>query len=101
VLLQQQRTITAMGKVGIPAEQRESVFATVASVLHLGNISFVEGKDSDSSKVAPGKAQEHLQAAGATHFKAFDWRRLGSCTCSSSSSSSSSMNGLQQWWPSS
>lgn len=54
-----------MGKVGIPAEQRESVFATVASVLHLGNISFVEGKEADSSKVAPGAAQEHLQAAGA------------------------------------
>ncbi|WIA40194.1 hypothetical protein OEZ86_013582 [Tetradesmus obliquus] len=60
-----QRTVTAMGKVGIPAEQRESVFATVASVLHLGNISFVEGKEADSSKVAPGAAQEHLQAAAA------------------------------------
>jgi myosin-5 len=54
-----------MGKVGIPAEQREAVFATVAAVLHLGNISFVEGKEADSSKVAPGLAQEHLQAAGA------------------------------------
>jgi myosin-5 len=62
--LQPQRTITAMGKVGIPAEQRESVFATVAAVLHLGNISFVEGKEADSSKVAPGKPQENLQAAG-------------------------------------
>lgn len=59
-----QRTVTAMAKVGIPPEQRDSVFATVAAVLHLGNVSFVEGKDSDSSQVAPGAAAEHLQAAG-------------------------------------
>lgn len=59
-----QRTVTAMAKVGIPAEQREAVFATVAAVLHLGNISFVEGSDQDSSKVAPGAALEHLKAAG-------------------------------------
>jgi hypothetical protein len=59
-----QRTVTAMAKVGIPPEQRDSVFATVAAVLHLGNVSFVEGKESDSSAVAPGSAQEHLQAAG-------------------------------------
>jgi hypothetical protein len=72
-----------MGKVGIPAEQRESVFATVAAVLHLGNISFVEGKEADSSKVAPGKAQEHLQAAGTAGV----WWLvaacgLGVCACS-------------------
>lgn len=59
-----QRTVTAMAKVGIPPEQRDAVFATVAAVLHLGNVSFVEGKESDSSAVAPGAAQEHLQAAG-------------------------------------
>jgi hypothetical protein len=53
-----------MAKVGIPPEQREAVFATVAAVLHLGNVSFVEGKDSDSSQAAPGAATEHLQAAG-------------------------------------
>lgn len=63
-LLLLQRTVTAMAKVGIPPEQREAVFATVAAVLHLGNVSFVEGKESDSSMVAPGGAQEHLQAAG-------------------------------------
>lgn len=54
-----------MGKVGIPPEQRDAVFAAVAAVLHLGNVSFVDGKEADSSKVAPGQAQEHLQAAGA------------------------------------
>lgn len=63
-LLLLQRTVTAMAKVGIPPEQRDAVFATVAAVLHLGNVSFVEGKESDSSMVAPGAAQEHLQAAG-------------------------------------
>ncbi|KAF8063028.1 XI-F [Scenedesmus sp. PABB004] len=58
-----ERTVSAMSKVGIPAEQREAVFATVAAVLHLGNISFVEGPEPDSSKAAPGSAQEHLRAA--------------------------------------
>jgi hypothetical protein len=53
-----------MTKVGIPAEQREAVFATVAAVLHLGNVAFVEGRDSDSSMVAPGPPQQHLAAAG-------------------------------------
>lgn len=59
-----QRTVTAMTKVGILPEQQESVFATVAAVLHLGNITFVDGREPDSSAVEPGKAQEHLQAAG-------------------------------------
>eukprot|EP00879_Flechtneria_rotunda_P010956 GHRR01011448.1.p1 GENE.GHRR01011448.1~~GHRR01011448.1.p1 ORF type:complete len:975 (+),score=342.76 GHRR01011448.1:784-3708(+) len=59
------RTVTAMAKVGIPPQQREAVFATVAAVLHLGNISFVEEREADSSKVAPGPAYEHLQAAAA------------------------------------
>lgn len=60
-----------MAKVGIPPQQREAVFATVAAVLHLGNITFVEGKEADSSIVAPGKAQEHLQAAGAPRWLAW------------------------------
>jgi hypothetical protein len=59
-----QRTVKAMTKVGIPAESREAVFATVAAVLHLGNVAFVEGRDSDSSMVAPGPPQQHLAAAG-------------------------------------
>lgn len=59
-----QRTVTAMAKVGIPPQQRDGIFATVAAVLHLGNINFVEGKDSDSSMVAAGAAEQHLGAAG-------------------------------------
>lgn len=69
-----QRTVTAMAKVGIPPEQRDAVFATVAAVLHLGNVSFVEGRESDSSAVAPGSAQEHLQAAGEAHLRGWQWR---------------------------
>lgn len=64
VIFMLQRTITAMTKVGILPEQREAIFATVAAVLHLGNITFVEGREADSSKVDTGKAQQHLQAAG-------------------------------------
>jgi hypothetical protein len=55
-----------MAKVGIPPEQREAVLACVAAVLHLGNVAFTEGKEVESSMVAPGgAAEESLKAAGA------------------------------------
>jgi hypothetical protein len=53
-----------MAKVGIPPAGREAVFACVAAVLHLGNVAFTEGRDHDSSMVAPGGATEALTAAG-------------------------------------
>jgi myosin V len=53
-----------MSKVGLSPEQRDAVLATVAAVLHLGNVAFVDGKEPDSSAVAPGTAIEHLKAAG-------------------------------------
>jgi hypothetical protein len=60
-----QRTVTAMAKVGIPAEQREAVLACTAAVLHLGNVAFAEGRDADSSMVKTGgAAEEALAAAG-------------------------------------
>jgi hypothetical protein len=74
-----------MAKVGIPPEQRDSVFATVAAVLHLGNVSFVEGKESDSSTVAPGSAQEHLQAAGKARMQLARQQRC--------------LRGILQWLP--
>ena len=54
-----------MAKVGIPAEQREAILAVTVAVLHLGNVAFAEGRDADSSMVAPGgAAEEALAAAG-------------------------------------
>ena len=47
-----QRTRRAMTLVGIPSEEQDAVFATVAAVLHLGNVAFVEAGEADSSKVA-------------------------------------------------
>jgi hypothetical protein len=60
----EQRTVTAMAKVGMSPEQRDAVLGAVAAVLHLGNITFQEGSEADSSKVASGEASHHLQAAG-------------------------------------
>jgi hypothetical protein len=60
-----------MNKVGIPASFQEAIFATTAAVLHMGNIQFVEGKESDSSMVAPGAAQQHLAAAGKSSMRLF------------------------------
>ncbi|CAL8460835.1 g366 [Coccomyxa elongata] len=57
------RTRRAMSLVGIPEEEQVAVCQTVAAVLHLGNVSFVEAGEQDSSKVAPGASQQHLAAA--------------------------------------
>jgi myosin heavy subunit len=54
-----------MSLVGIPEEEQLAVCRTVAAVLHLGNVGFVEGPE-DSSRLAPGGAAEgHLRAAAA------------------------------------
>jgi myosin-5 len=52
-----------MSLVGIPEDEQLAVFQTVAAVLHLGNVAFVEGREQDSSRVAPGTAEHHLAAA--------------------------------------
>lgn len=55
-----------MSVVGIPEGEQDAVFRTVAAVLHLGNIEFVESPEggADASAVAPA-AEEHLAAAAA------------------------------------
>ena len=45
------RTRQAMSVVGIPLAEQDGVFRTVAAVLHLGNVAFVEAGDPDSSQV--------------------------------------------------
>ncbi len=42
---------------------QEAIFRVVAAILHLGNIEFMQGPESDSSKVKEGKSNFHLQAA--------------------------------------
>lgn len=49
--LRAQATRRSMTLVGIPAEQQEAVFRMVAAVLHLGNLSFQEGGDQDTSTI--------------------------------------------------
>ena len=51
-----------MTLVGIPLDEQAAIFATVASVLHLGNISFSEGPE-ESSQLASADAKAHLEAA--------------------------------------
>lgn len=51
-----------MTNVGIPEDEQNAVFQLVASVLHLGNLDFVEAGEHDSSKLADS-ATDALQAA--------------------------------------
>ncbi|KAL4445379.1 hypothetical protein ABPG77_011204 [Micractinium sp. CCAP 211/92] len=60
------RTRRSMSVVGIPEGEQESVFRTVAAVLHLGNVEFGEATmdGAEGSAVVPA-AEEHLAAAAA------------------------------------
>ncbi|KXZ51147.1 MYO2 protein [Gonium pectorale] len=62
-----QHTRRAMSHIGLSEEQQSAVLATVAAVLHLGNITFVEGdhadRGSEGAAVASGSAQEALRTA--------------------------------------
>lgn len=51
-----------MTLVGLSEDEQTSVFRTVAAVLHLGNVAFKEGADSDASAIADGEGEEHLAA---------------------------------------
>ncbi len=41
---------------------QEAIFRVVIAILHLGNIEFMQGLESNSSKVKEGKSNFHLQA---------------------------------------
>lgn len=58
-----QRTRRAMSLVGIPEKEQSAVFQTVAAVLHLGNVGFVDGPEQDSSQVPAGPSQKALEVA--------------------------------------
>ncbi|XP_023156085.1 myosin-11 isoform X10 [Zea mays] len=55
-------TRSAMNTVGITEQEQEAIFRVVAAVLHLGNISFVKGREADSSVIKDEKARFHLNA---------------------------------------
>ena len=59
-----QATLYAMSRVGIPPKQREGILRIVAAVLNLGNIHFVDGKETDSSLVRQGEEEEALRDTG-------------------------------------
>ncbi|KAA8520316.1 hypothetical protein F0562_014572 [Nyssa sinensis] len=56
-------TRNAMDVVGISQDEQDAIFRVVAAILHLGNIEFIKGKDSDSSKLKDEKSLNHLQTA--------------------------------------
>ena len=51
-----------MTNVGIPEDEQDAIFQLVASVLHLGNLTFEEAGEHDSSKLADSAA-DALEAA--------------------------------------
>ncbi|KAL5222227.1 hypothetical protein ABZP36_026940 [Zizania latifolia] len=56
-------TRNAMDTVGITEQEQEAIFRVVAAVLHLGNISFVKGREVDSSVIKDDKSRFHLNTA--------------------------------------
>lgn len=51
-----------MAHIGLSEQQQSAVLATVAAVLHLGNITFVDS-DGEAAAVAEGGALEAVKAA--------------------------------------
>ncbi|KAG8099976.1 hypothetical protein GUJ93_ZPchr0013g37336 [Zizania palustris] len=56
-------TRRAMDIVGISSDEQDAIFRVVAAILHLGNVEFSEGRESDSSAPKDDKSQFHLQTA--------------------------------------
>ncbi|KAF5953341.1 hypothetical protein HYC85_006197 [Camellia sinensis] len=56
-------TRNAMDIVGISQDEQDAIFRVVAAILHLGNIDFIKGNETDSSKLKDEKAHYHLQTA--------------------------------------
>ncbi|CAH8389372.1 unnamed protein product [Eruca vesicaria subsp. sativa] len=56
-------TRKAMDVVGITSEQQDAIFRVVAAILHLGNIEFVKGEESDAAEPKDDKSRFHLKVA--------------------------------------
>lgn len=56
-------TKRAMNVVGIGPDEQDAIFRVVAAVLHLGNVEFDKGGESDSSKPKDAQSLSHLKTA--------------------------------------
>ncbi|KAF8105261.1 hypothetical protein N665_0161s0057 [Sinapis alba] len=56
-------TRKAMDVVGISSEEQDAIFRTVAAILHLGNIEFEKGEESDAAEPKDDKSRFHLKMA--------------------------------------
>ncbi|XP_023640678.1 myosin-10 isoform X4 [Capsella rubella] len=56
-------TRKAMDVVGISPEEQDAIFRIVAAILHLGNIEFAKGEDSDAAEPKDDKSRFHLNVA--------------------------------------
>uniref|UniRef100_A0A162A2K7 Myosin motor domain-containing protein n=1 Tax=Daucus carota subsp. sativus TaxID=79200 RepID=A0A162A2K7_DAUCS len=56
-------TRRAMDIVGISETEQEAIFRVVASILHIGNISFAKGSEVDSSILKDDKSKFHFETA--------------------------------------
>ncbi|KAG1359672.1 putative Myosin-8 [Cocos nucifera] len=56
-------TRKAMDIIGISSDEQDAIFRVVAAILHLGNIEFAEGKETDSSELKDEKSWSHLRTA--------------------------------------
>ncbi|KAK6940706.1 Myosin head, motor domain [Dillenia turbinata] len=56
-------TRRAMDIVGISEKDQDAIFRVVAAILHLGNIDFAKGDDTDSSVLKDEESRFHLQTA--------------------------------------
>ncbi|RXH78457.1 hypothetical protein DVH24_001975 [Malus domestica] len=56
-------TRKAMDVVGISSEEQDGIFRVVAAILHLGNVNFAKGNESDSSEPKDDNSRFHLKTA--------------------------------------
>ncbi|XP_051141861.1 myosin-6-like isoform X2 [Andrographis paniculata] len=56
-------TRNAMGTVGMSSDEQDAIFRVVAAILHLGNVEFTKGKETDSSMPKDEQSRFHLTAA--------------------------------------
>ncbi|XP_027118946.1 myosin-8-like [Coffea arabica] len=56
-------TRRAMDVVGISSDEQDAIFRVVAAVLHLGNIKFAKGNETDSSEPEDEQSRFHLKTA--------------------------------------
>ncbi|KAK2993355.1 hypothetical protein RJ640_007622, partial [Escallonia rubra] len=56
-------TKKAMDVVGISSDEQDAIFRVVAAILHLGNIEFTKGSETDSSEPKNDESRFHLRTA--------------------------------------